>query len=103
MVLWALGGLVDDLVGIFGKAWQQDEAKWTKLGSSWQQVAQVGTKLAASCGQELPRCCQDGQLGHFVASFGTISDQFCFFCVSFLRVGGNSEKYENEQQSITFA
>jgi len=23
-VLWALGGLVDDLVGIFGEAWQQD-------------------------------------------------------------------------------
>ena len=32
MVLWALGGLVDDLVGIFSKAWQQDVAKWTKLG-----------------------------------------------------------------------
>jgi hypothetical protein len=83
-VLWALGGLVDDLVGIFGKAWQQDGAKWTKLGPSWQQVAQVGTKLAASCGQELPRWCQDGQLGHFVASFGTISDQFWeLFGVSF--------------------
>ena len=24
-VLWALGGLVDDLLGIFGEAWQQDE------------------------------------------------------------------------------
>jgi hypothetical protein len=44
---------------------------------------QVGTKLAATCGQELPRCCQDGQLGHFVVSFGTISNQFCFFCVFF--------------------
>ena len=63
-VLWALGGLVDDLVGIFGKAWQQDGAKWTKL---------VGTKLAASCAQESPRCCH---LGHFLASFGMISGQF---------------------------
>ena len=24
-VLWALGSLVDDLVGIFGETWQQDE------------------------------------------------------------------------------
>ena len=24
-VLWALGGLVDDLVGIFSETWQQDE------------------------------------------------------------------------------
>ncbi len=29
-VLWALGGLVDDLVGIFGKAWQL-------FGKAWQQ------------------------------------------------------------------
>ena len=26
-------GLVDDSVGIFGEAWQQDGAKWTKLGA----------------------------------------------------------------------
>ncbi len=46
-VLWALGGLVDDLVGIFGKAWQQDGAKWTKLGPSWQQVAPKSRQDAA--------------------------------------------------------
>ncbi len=46
-VLWALGGLVDDLVGIFGKAWQQDGAKWTKLGPSWQQVAAKSCQDAA--------------------------------------------------------
>jgi hypothetical protein len=78
---------VDDLVRIFGKACQQDDVKWTKLGPSWQQVAQVGTKLAASCGQELPRWCQDGQLGHFVTSFGTISNQFCVFFMSFFAGG----------------
>jgi hypothetical protein len=32
----------------------------------------------------------------FLTNFGT------FWCL-FLQVGGNSEKYENEQQSITFA
>ena len=55
---------------MLGKAWQQDGAKWTKL--------------AASCGQDLPRWCQDGQLGHFVVSFGRISEQFWeLFGVSF--------------------
>ena len=54
-----------------------------KPGSKMED--QVGTKLAASCGQELPRCCQDGQLGQFLVSFGRISEQFwklfgVFFC-----------------------
>ena len=47
MILWALGGLVDDLVGIFSKAWQQDGAKWTKLGLNWQQVAPKSRQDAA--------------------------------------------------------
>jgi len=42
-----------------------------------------------------------GDFGHFVASFETISKHFFLFF--FLRVGGNSEKYENDEQSITFA
>ena len=54
------------------------------LAARWSKMDQVGTKLAASSAQESPRCCQDGQLGHFVASFGTISKQFWkLFRVSF--------------------
>jgi hypothetical protein len=68
------------------------------LAARWSKMNQVGTKLAASCGEELPRCCQDSQLGHFVTSLDTISNDFFF-----LQVGGNSEKYENDKQSITFA
>ena len=51
-VLWALGGLVDDLVATFGETRQQDD-----------KMDQVRAKLAASCAQELPRCCQDSQPG----------------------------------------
>jgi hypothetical protein len=50
-----------------------------KLGSKMRQNEPSWTKLAASCGEELPRCCQDSQLGHFVTSLDTISNDF-FFC-----------------------
>ena len=78
---------------MLGKAWQQDGATWTKLGPSWQQVAakscQDAAKMASLVTLQL-------LLERFLTNFGT------FWCL-FLRVGGNSEKYENEQQSITFA
>ena len=32
---------------MLGKAWQQDGAKWTKLGPSWQQVAAKSCQDAA--------------------------------------------------------
>jgi hypothetical protein len=46
-VLWALGSLVDDSVGFFYEAWQQDDANWSKLGPSWQQVALKSRQDAA--------------------------------------------------------
>jgi hypothetical protein len=39
-----------------------------------------------------------GDFGHFVASFEPISKHFFFW-----RASENSEKYENDEQSITFA
>ena len=74
--------------GRFGWNFRQSLAAFRQsLAARWSKMDQVGTKLAASCAQESPRCCQDGQLGHFVASFGTISDEFCFFVVSFFAGG----------------
>jgi hypothetical protein len=48
-VLGALGGLVDDLVGIFCETWQQDEHNGPRLG-------EVGSKLRARVAKMLPRC-----------------------------------------------
>ena len=77
-VLWALGGLVDDSVGIFGEAWQQDGAKWTKFWPSWQQVVPKSRQDAAKM----------ASLVNFEFLLGRFVDYFGRFLVSFLRVGG---------------
>ena len=46
-VLWARVGLVDDSLGIFGEAWQQDGEKLFKLKRSWQLVAPKSRQDAA--------------------------------------------------------
>jgi hypothetical protein len=56
----------------------QLSAMLEKLGSKMRQNEPSWTKLAASCGEELPRCCQDSQLGDFVTSLDTISNDFFF-------------------------
>jgi hypothetical protein len=78
---------------MLGKAWQQDAAKWTKLGPSWQQVAVKSCQDAAKIASLVTLYLL---LERFLTNFG------CFLCL-LLRVGGKSKKYENEEQSITFA
>ena len=55
-VLWALGGLMDDLVRIFCKAWQQDGVN----ERSWDQVGSKLRKLGPSWQQVAAKSCQDG-------------------------------------------
>ena len=73
------------LVGSWGSGGRFGWNFRQSLAARWSKMDQVGTKLAASCAQESPRCCQDGQFGNFLSSFRTISDQFwklvgVFFC-----------------------
>ena len=68
---------LEDLVDSWGSGGRLGCNFQRSLGAKWK-------KLAASCAQESPRCCQVGQLGDFVASFDTISAQFWkLFRVSF--------------------
>jgi hypothetical protein len=78
---------------MLGKTWQQDGAKWTKLEPSWQQVAAKSCQDAAKMASLVTLYLL---LERFLNNFG------CFLCL-LLRVGRNSQKYENDQQSITFA
>jgi hypothetical protein len=46
-LFWFQGSFLCRFSAMLGKAWQQDEAKWIKLGPSWQQVAAKSCQDAA--------------------------------------------------------
>ena len=46
-LFWFQGSFFCRFSAMLGKAWQQDGAKWTKLGPSWQQVADKSCQDAA--------------------------------------------------------
>ena len=85
-VLGKLGADLGSLVlfwfqgSLFGSFSAKLGSKMKQNGPSWDQV---GRKLRPRVAKML----QDGQLGHFVASFGTISNQFWNLLVSFFAGG----------------